>query len=127
MADQRRGEFPVPSDANVRGCRSCGARIIWTTTANKRPIPLSVATIRVDLEGKRFALSHFADCASALGTTRTADAKSHRKPSRATNITLLPMTIDLRDYPATMQRMGLTAISSSIDEAGKVTVKARAA
>ena len=35
---------------------------------------------------------------------------------------VLPITVDLRDYTATMQRMGLKATGSSMDEVGRITV-----
>lgn len=116
----RRGEYRVSPTGQIRHCASCNAEIIWTTTVNQKRIPLSVATIRVDEQGQRFALSHFADY---------PNAKGHRKPAAivasAPNVTPSDVTIDMRDYPATMQRLCLVAVSSSMDEAGRVTVTAR--
>lgn len=57
----RRGEYPVPSDARVEYCRSCGAAIVWRRTARGAALPLSAATI-LWRRAERYALSHFADC-----------------------------------------------------------------
>jgi hypothetical protein len=60
----RRGEYPVPSSAKIARCSSCGAKIVWTTTGNNKPMPLSVETI-VEDESGRYALNHWADCPHA--------------------------------------------------------------
>lgn len=59
---RRRGEYLVPLRARVEHCRSCGKDIIWTKTAGKKAIPLSVATARKDGDGRRWCLPHFYDC-----------------------------------------------------------------
>jgi hypothetical protein len=65
----RKGEYAVPEGADIAECRSCGAAVVWTTTINRRPIPLSVASIQ-ERDGMRWALAHFADCAHARDWSR---------------------------------------------------------
>jgi len=62
----RRGEVEVPAGAPGGTCRSCGADILWITTARGAQMPLSVATLE-ERDGQRFALSHFADCPQGKG------------------------------------------------------------
>lgn len=57
----RRGEHPLPEHGDVRTCASCGASIVWTTTAAGKRMPLSLATVATR-GGVTYALSHFADC-----------------------------------------------------------------
>lgn len=59
--DARVGEYPLPAAGNLAHCRSCGADIVWTRTARGIAVPLSLATVQTR-EGKKYALSHFADC-----------------------------------------------------------------
>ena len=68
-APSRKGEYLVPEGKPVQTCDSCGAQIVWTRTRNKKPIPLSVATIE-RREGIAYALSHFADCPDAKGWSK---------------------------------------------------------
>jgi hypothetical protein len=60
----RKGEYLVPDGAKVTTYASCGASIVWTTTEQRRYIPLSLATVE-EREGKRYALTHFSDCPHA--------------------------------------------------------------
>ena len=70
MTDQRDlfggrvGEYELPPYARVARCASCNAEIVWARTAQGKAIPLSVATIE-EREGKKYALTHFADCEHA--------------------------------------------------------------
>jgi hypothetical protein len=78
-----RGPFyPVPNDAQMTRCRSCGAKIIWTRRLNGNAIPLSVKTI--EWRGKeRYACSHFADCPDAeqwRTTPRSEPAQPSAEP-----------------------------------------------
>ena len=79
MSDPRKGEYRVPSSAPLSRCRSCHAPIIWATTGKNRPIPLSVASIRRDESGVKWAISHFADCPSAAQHRRAAQAEANAK------------------------------------------------
>jgi hypothetical protein len=58
---QRRGEYELPVDARIDTCKSCGAQIVWTHRPHGRAMPLSLATIQ-SRGGKKYCLSHFADC-----------------------------------------------------------------
>jgi len=100
--ESRKGEYRVPGQARLSECRSCHAPIIWARTGNDKPIPLSVASIRTDEHGIRWALSHFADCPNAA---------VHRSPAPAT-------TLDLRDLPEYLRRHGLVVASSTIRDDG---------
>ena len=42
----RLGEYPIPGDAPVTRCKSCGAQIVWAKTGSGANIPLSLATLR---------------------------------------------------------------------------------
>ena len=64
-----RDQAARPNEHDIEGCgqgtcRSCGAAILWKRLETGRAIPLSVATIQPH-DGKRWALSHFEDCADA--------------------------------------------------------------
>lgn len=65
----RKGEYLIPPGATNGTCRSCNAPVIWMSTANGRPMPLSAATTQ-EREGQRYALSHFADCPHAKGWSK---------------------------------------------------------
>jgi hypothetical protein len=55
-----KGEYPL--EGAQRGtCRSCGAAIAWTKTANGTAIPLDVA-YSVSYDGALYAPTHFAYC-----------------------------------------------------------------
>jgi len=60
------GEYPVPADAQLTMCRSCGAAIVWAKTGAGKPIPLSMKTART-VNGRLVALTHFSDCPHGLG------------------------------------------------------------
>lgn len=55
IAERRRVVFPIPPSAPVKGCRSCGARVIWIVTSRGNRMP-------VEAEGERRGESHFAHC-----------------------------------------------------------------
>ncbi len=57
----RQGEYELPPHAQLGTCHSCNAPVAWIQTANKRFMPLSIATIE-ERDGVKYALSHFADC-----------------------------------------------------------------
>lgn len=61
----RTGEYLVPDAPEYGRCRSCGAEIIWIETVSGAKCPLSVASIEQDGDGRRYALTHFADCPNA--------------------------------------------------------------
>lgn len=63
--EPRRGELEVTSDDTHDVCKSCGAAILWHKLGPGRFMPLSITTIEQDAGGRRFALSHFADCPNA--------------------------------------------------------------
>jgi hypothetical protein len=67
--EPRKGEQLIPAGARHGQCRSCQADIIWISTANGRPMPLSTATIE-ERDGQRWALSHFSDCPHSKGWKR---------------------------------------------------------
>jgi hypothetical protein len=95
---ERPGEYPVPASYRLARCRSCQAVIVWTTTATGRPVPLSMATLRTDSTGQRFALNHFSDCPHA-GQHRKPDAE---RPIRA-SVTAVPSAKSVSSWtPITM-------------------------
>lgn len=61
----RRGEYLIEGRADAGRCTSCGAAVLWIRTPKGARMPLSVATIRTDESGRRWALTHFADCPNA--------------------------------------------------------------
>jgi hypothetical protein len=64
--EPRKGEYLIPAGARDGACRSCGADVLWITTAKGSAMPLSAATIE-ERDGDRYALSHFADCPQGKG------------------------------------------------------------
>lgn len=68
-APVRAGEVAIPDGARHGHCRSCGAAVVWATTAGGAAVPLSYATV-VWRGGERFALSHFGDCPQAKGWSK---------------------------------------------------------
>jgi hypothetical protein len=60
----RKGEYPMPENARIERCRSCGAEIVWTRTAQDRAIPLSLRSVQTR-DGQQWLLSHFSDCPHA--------------------------------------------------------------
>ena len=106
----RPGEYRVPGGAQIERCRSCQAKIVWTLTSKNKPIPLSMATVRTDAQGVRWALSHFADCPQAA---------QHRKPAPESAAPKADTsTMDIRDVPDYLTRHHLVVISSTITDAG---------
>lgn len=67
---QRKGEYELPIDAGIDSCKSCGAQIVWTRKPHGKPIPLSLATVQTR-GGKKYCLSHFADCPDAKEWSQT--------------------------------------------------------
>jgi len=64
-------EYLVPEpDPRLQLCPACGASVVWMVTPMGVRLPLSVASIRVGTDGRRWAVSHVADCPQA-GTWRT--------------------------------------------------------
>lgn len=125
--EARKGEYRVPKGARPALCSSCSAPIIWTTTDKNKPIPLSVATIRVDEQGERWALNHFSDCPNARQHQR-AKAKPGRPAQQAgpeanpgpqaDASRARPVTVDLRDLPDYLKRHGLGVTGSAIRDDG---------
>jgi hypothetical protein len=68
-AEPRKGEQLIPAGARHGQCRSCQADVIWISTANGRPMPLSIATIE-ERDGQRFALPHFVNCPQGKGWSK---------------------------------------------------------
>jgi hypothetical protein len=100
-----RGEYPVPKRETISHCISCHAPIIWgRTSKNGRPIPLSVATIRTDTSGQRWATTHFADCPSAA---------QHRKQAGPERV-----RVDLRELHDYLEEHHLVVIGSTITDDG---------
>ena len=64
-ARRARGEYLVGDRANSARCTSCGADILWIITPKGKRMPLSEATIRMDENGRQWALTHFANCPHA--------------------------------------------------------------
>lgn len=67
--DPRKGEYLIPAGARAGSCRSCGADVLWITTAKGSAMPLSSATIE-ERDGEQYALSHFSDCPQAKGWSK---------------------------------------------------------
>ena len=62
--------FPVPPNAEVTKCRSCGMTVVWilTDATPKKPskrMPLSITKAETNVLGERVAPSHFSDCEQA--------------------------------------------------------------
>lgn len=57
-------EYPLPSNAHIEHCRSCGAQIVWGRTDLGKAVPLSLATVQTR-DGTPYAVSHFRDCPDA--------------------------------------------------------------
>lgn len=57
-------ELPIPPDARIVRCRSCGAQIVWAHTPAGRAVPLALSTVQTR-DGTRYAQSHFLDCPHA--------------------------------------------------------------
>lgn len=131
--ETRKGEYRVPSNEVITQCRSCQAEIIWTTTKGGKPIPLSVATVRVDEQGARWALNHFSDCPNAR-QHQSAPRHLTGRNGKPTNITDVmddgamseaptrspasPNTVDLRDVHEYLVRRGLVVVGSTIRDNG---------
>jgi len=62
--ERRGGEYALPQFGDIATCKSCGAQIVWTRSANDRAVPLSLATVQTR-NGVKYVLSHFADCKDA--------------------------------------------------------------
>lgn len=67
--EPRKGEYLIPVGARAGSCRSCGADVLWITTAKGSAMPLSSATIE-KRNGERYAISHFGDCPQAKGWSK---------------------------------------------------------
>jgi len=65
--------FPIPSRAPVHTCSSCGAPVVFITTAKGKWMPLSLNKAKSNVLGERVAPSHFSDCPNAA---------QHRKSKR---------------------------------------------
>ena len=107
----RPGEYRVPDRAPLSRCSSCHMPIVWTTTAGHKPIPLSVASLRTDERGARWALNHFSDCPNAKQHRRKPGAKPNDKPA-----------MDLRDLPDYLYRHGLVITCSELMDNGDGTL-----
>lgn len=62
---ERKGEIEVTAADTPDSCESCKAPILWHKIGTGRFLPLSVQTIEQDAGGRRFAITHFADCPNA--------------------------------------------------------------
>lgn len=73
-----------PKDATV--CRSCGAKIVWFTTAKNAKIPVDLATVvgNVRLFDADIHTSHFATCPNAQKHRNTAPKKTFNRPKGVT-------------------------------------------
>ena len=108
----RLGEYLVPRNARVVNCTSCGTQICFTETGTGARMPLSLSTIRVDADGRRWALNHWADCPGASKHRRhTTPAHPVAKPSGK--------PIDIRDLPDYLERHHLVVVSSTVTDDGK--------
>ena len=108
----RLGEYLVPRDARVVNCTSCGAQICFTETGTGARMPLALSTIRVDADGRRWALNHWANCPGA---------SKHRRPTELARLAAKPSgkPIDLRDVSDYLERHHLVVVSSTISDDGK--------
>ena len=108
----RLGEYIVPAGATVSHCRSCQTEIVWVKTGTGANMPLSLATVRVDYYGRRWALNHFSDCPNAA---------QHRRPPAPARPAANPSgkPIDIRDLPDYLERHHLVVVSSTVTDDGK--------
>ena len=123
--EQRRGEYRVPDLSPLGQCRSCHAPILWTTTVNKKPIPLSAATIRTDAHGVRWAVNHFSDCPQAdqhrQGGYQAVDMEPRSSsdnpkmdPAPGSKVVLR----DIRGLPDYLDQHRLVVVGSTVTSAG---------
>lgn len=78
--EARKSEYRVPARAPIRQCNSCHAQVVWILLGSGKQMPLSVASIRTDEQGVRWALSHFADCPNAAQHRRARAATIEAEP-----------------------------------------------
>jgi hypothetical protein len=107
----RLGEYLIPANARPTQCKSCQASIVWTKTGTGANMPLSLATIREDAQGRHWALNHWADC---------PDAAQHRRPSAPARNAAKPSgtPVDLRDLHDYLERNHLVVIGSTMSDDG---------
>lgn len=69
----REVRFSLPKGATLRQsvCRSCNAPIFWMVTKADKKMPLDIRSQRLEPNGERSYLSHFATC---------PQANQHRRP-----------------------------------------------
>lgn len=75
---KKRQDFEVPEGSILETCSKCGAgmyRVRHPRTGNVMPLAASTIEVR---EGKRFAVSHFADCPHAPSFRKTRDPQERR-------------------------------------------------
>ena len=65
------GEYPLPEGVRPTNCRSCGAAVVWTTTANDKQMILDIREGNVrEINGLRYAMNHWAKCPHAKDWSR---------------------------------------------------------
>jgi hypothetical protein len=74
-------KFYMVPNSPTRRCRSCNAKIIWTTSPNGAHVPLSFATIRY-VGNYRYAFSHFTDCPHASAWSGNAEPEPEQQPEQ---------------------------------------------
>ena len=127
--EPRKGEYRVPDRAPLSRCSSCHAPIIWTTTANRKQIPLAVATVRTDAQGVRWAVNHFSDCPHAEehrqgGYQAVGPRPENQKtrPCRAPGVAPTPgskvVLRDIRGLPDYLDQHHLVVVGSTVTDAG---------
>ena len=75
---ERKGEYEVTAADTPDTCESCKAPIVWHKLGPGRFMPLSIKTIEQDAGGRRFALSHFADCPNAAQHRKKQNGRTTR-------------------------------------------------
>jgi hypothetical protein len=107
----RLGEYLIPPKARPVLCKSCQHEIVWILTSSGANMPLSLATVRQDTQGRRWALTHFADCPQA--------AQHRTSPVGAIRESPSGRGIDLRDLPYYLERNHLVVTGSTVSDDGK--------
>lgn len=54
--------IPLGATLTRDDCRRCKAALLWLPTKTGRRIPLDVASARIERDGRRSYLAHFATC-----------------------------------------------------------------
>jgi hypothetical protein len=69
------GEQRIPVGARRGTCRSCGASVVWISTAKGAAMPIDASTIRI-IKNEQWGINHFATCPQGKGWSNARRNKS---------------------------------------------------